>query len=194
MDDLPTSHVFSIAFCSRFTPKWPVATTRWPQREPRPVPPEPEVRISARRPAPYRRPGFSTRTIPRTCPVQTRGCLCTDPDLLVCSSTPSGSHGERFLDAAVFSPTSISHPGASISPSHAFRRRSTPRTQYSSSEPSGCDTRQERRLLLKGIPLAGFQNRGNLPGQTRDRVGRGCPDNIPVGVDPLPWTIERFRI
>ena len=46
----------------------------------------------------------------------------------------------------------------------------------------------------KGIPLAGFQNRGNLPGQTRDRVGRGCPDNIPVGVDPLPWTIERFRI
>ncbi len=116
------------------------------------------------------------------------------PSRLVCSSTPSGSHGERFLDAAVFSPTSTSHPGASISLSHAFRRRSTPRTQCLCSEPSGCDARQERRLLPKGTPLAGFLNRGNLPGQTRDRVGRGCPDNIPVGVDPLPWTIERFRI
>lgn len=116
------------------------------------------------------------------------------PSRLVCSSTPSGSHGERFLDAAVFSRTSASHSRASISLSHAFRRRSTPRTQYLSSEPSGCDARQERRLLPKGTPLAGFLNRGNLPGQTRDRVGRGCPDNIPVGVDPLPWTIERFRI
>lgn len=36
------------------------------------MPPEPAVRISARQPAPYRGPGFSTRTIPRTCKTETK--------------------------------------------------------------------------------------------------------------------------